>query len=102
MSSSTVDHALMTLQNLYANMDKGNFEEQMVYVSKTLMSRLIRSLPPQMGILQNTTTPVKFLDSACGTGVLTDAVQKTLSKDVLEKSTFLLADVSSLKCHVIS
>ena len=65
----------------------------MVYVSKTLMSRLIRSLPPQMGISQNTTTPVKFLDSACGTGVLTDAIQKTLSKDVLEKSTFLLADV---------
>ncbi|RFN50554.1 coq5 family [Fusarium flagelliforme] len=92
MASPNVDPALMTLQNLYANKDKGNFEEQMIYVSKTLMPRLIRSLPPQMGISQDMTTPVKFLDSACGTGVLTDAVQKTLSKDVLDKSTFLLAD----------
>jgi len=92
MASPNVDPALMTLQNLYANKDKGNFEEQMIYVSKTLMPRLIRSLPPQMGISENTTTPVKLLDSACGTGVLTDAVQKTLSKDVLEKSDFLLAD----------
>lgn len=46
-----------------------------------------------MGISENVTTPVKFLDSACGSGVLTDAVQKILSKDVLDKSTFLMADV---------
>ncbi|RGP60238.1 coq5 family [Fusarium longipes] len=94
MATTTVDPALETLRELYSNMNKGNLEEQMIYVSQTIMPRLIKSLPAQMGISEKTTTPVAFLDSACGSGVLTDAVQKTLSKDVLDKSSFVCADVS--------
>jgi ubiquinone/menaquinone biosynthesis C-methylase UbiE len=94
MVTANVDPALKTLRELYSNMNKGNLEGQMVYVSQTIMPRLIKSLPPQMGISEKMSTPVTFLDSACGSGVLTDAVQKTLSKDVLDKSTFLCADAS--------
>ncbi|KAG8668597.1 hypothetical protein FPOAC1_007980 [Fusarium poae] len=94
MATTNVDPALKTLRELYTTMDKGSLEEQMIYVSRTIMPKLIKSLPPQMGISEKTSTPVAFLDSACGSGVLTDAIQKTLSMDVLDKSTFICADAS--------
>ncbi|KAM0403577.1 hypothetical protein ACHAQC_001193 [Fusarium culmorum] len=94
MANTNVDPALKTLSELYNTMDKDSLETQMIYVSQTLMPRLIKTLPPQMGISEKTSTPVTFLDNACGSGVLTDAVQKTLSKDVLEKSTFISADAA--------
>ncbi|CCF47354.1 hypothetical protein CH063_04131 [Colletotrichum higginsianum] len=40
------------------------------------------------------TEPVAFFDNACGSGVLTQELQKRLGKDVLEKSTFLCADIA--------
>lgn len=94
MATTNVDPALKTLSELYNTMDKDSLETQMIYVSQTLMPRLIKTLPPQMGISEKTSTPVTFLDNACGSGVLTDAVQKTLSKDVLDKSIFISADAA--------
>lgn len=100
MAAPTVDPALKTLKELYNNMDKGHLEEQMLYVSQNMMPRLIKSLPPQMGISEKMSTPVSFFDNACGTGVLTHAVQKTLSKEVLDKSTFLCADASDVMVNI--
>lgn len=67
-------------------------EEQMLYVSRHMMPKLIAPLPRQMGITDKTSTPVAFFDNACGSGVLTHEIQQILPKDVLEKSTFLSAD----------
>lgn len=91
MTSSDTANALKTLREHY---DSGTMEAQMLYASKTMMPHLIKPLPAQMGISEKTSTPVKFLDNACGSGVLTHAVQQALPKDILEKSTFLCADAS--------
>lgn len=67
-------------------------EEQMLYVSRHMMPKLIAPLPRQMGLTDKTSAPVAFFDNACGSGVLTHEIQQILPKDVLEKSTFLCAD----------
>ncbi|EXM04814.1 S-adenosyl-L-methionine-dependent methyltransferase [Fusarium oxysporum II5] len=91
MTSSDTENALKTLREHY---DSATLEAQMLYASKTMMPHLIKPLPTQMGISENASKPVKFLDNACGSGVLTHAVQQALPKDILEKSTFLCADAS--------
>ncbi|RBA16132.1 hypothetical protein FPRO05_11982 [Fusarium proliferatum] len=91
MTSSDTANALKTLREHY---DSATMEAQMLYASKTMMPHLIKPLPTQMGISEKTSMPVKFLDNACGSGVLTHAVQQALPKDILEKSTFLCADAS--------
>ncbi|KAM0435913.1 hypothetical protein ACHAPT_002805 [Fusarium lateritium] len=92
MSNSEAQTAMKTLTELYNSPEKGIMEEQMLYVSRHMMPKLIEPLPRQMGITDKASTPVAFLDNACGSGVLTHAVQQILPKDVLEKSTFLCAD----------
>ncbi|WAO92705.1 Hypothetical protein NCS54_01022300 [Fusarium falciforme] len=92
MSSTEAATAMKTLTELYNSPEKGIMEEQMLYVSRHMMPKLIAPLPRQMGITNNTSTPVAFFDNACGSGVLTHEIQQILPKDVLEKSTFLSAD----------
>ncbi|KAF4974794.1 hypothetical protein FZEAL_8348 [Fusarium zealandicum] len=92
MSNQDTKAAAETLAALYHNADKGSLEEQMIYVSRNLMPRLMAPMAPQMGISAETSTPVALLDNACGTGVFMDQVQQTLTKEVLEKSTFVCAD----------
>ncbi|CAJ0541541.1 Ff.00g081020.m01.CDS01 [Fusarium sp. VM40] len=94
MAAPNVDPAMKTLKELYSNMGNGNLEDQMLYASRTMLPHLVKPLRLQMGITQQTSTPVTFLDNACGSGVLTEAVQQTLPKDVLEKSTFVCADAA--------
>ncbi|KAM0562378.1 hypothetical protein ACHAPJ_002068 [Fusarium lateritium] len=94
MATSDVDAAMKTLTDLYSGLGENSLEDQMVYASKTMMPHLIKTLPPQMGISDKTSTPVTFLDNACGSGVLTHAIQQILPKDVLGKSTFTCADNS--------
>ncbi|KAF4946399.1 hypothetical protein FGADI_11224 [Fusarium gaditjirri] len=91
MTSSDTENALKTLREHY---DSATLEAQMLYASKTVMPHLIGPLPTQMGISGETSTPVKLLDNACGSGVLTHAVQQALPKHILEKSSFLCADAS--------
>lgn len=66
----------------------------MLEVSTKLMKFLAAPLLAQMGVNKDRTAPVQFLDSACGTGVVTQEVQGMLGRDVLEKSTFISADRS--------
>ncbi|KAH7263099.1 S-adenosyl-L-methionine-dependent methyltransferase [Fusarium tricinctum] len=94
MAVPNVDPAMKTLKELYSNMGNGNLEDQMMYASRTMLPHLVKPLRLQMGITEQTSTPVTFLDNACGSGVLTEAVQQTLPKDVLERSTFVCADVA--------
>ncbi|KAM0340893.1 hypothetical protein ACHAPU_010310 [Fusarium lateritium] len=94
MATPNVEPAMKTLKELYNNMGNDNLEDQMLYASRTMLPHLVKPLRLQMGISETTSTPVAFLDNACGSGVLTEAVQKTLPRDVLEKSTFVCADVA--------
>jgi ubiquinone/menaquinone biosynthesis C-methylase UbiE len=68
-------------------------QSSMVLVSKKVMSRLAAPLLHQMGI-DSRSAPLHLLDSACGTGVVTQEVQRLLPRDVLERSTVLSADGS--------
>ncbi|KAM5345252.1 hypothetical protein ACJ41O_011114 [Fusarium nematophilum] len=92
MNDQQRDAAQKKLSELYRSADKGGMEDQMIYVSRRLMPKLIAPLIPQMGISEKTSAPLALFDSACGPGVFTAEVQKALAKDVLEKSTFLCAD----------
>lgn len=60
------------------------------------MKLLAAPLLLQMDMRTSRTTPVQFLDSACGTGVVTQELQAILSPDVLASSSFLCADTSDV------
>lgn len=95
MSSQDASHAKANkaLSSLFSSIgDKTTkHEEQLITTSNNLMPHLIAPLVSRLVILGKS-GPVNFLDNACGSGVLTQEVQKVLSKDVLQKSTFLCAD----------
>lgn len=65
------------------------------------MKLLAAPLLVQMGIKKDRATPVKFLDSACGTGVVTQELQAILSSDVREKSSFICADTSEVLVNLV-
>ena len=57
-----------------------------------MMKLLVEPLLTQMGLTRETKSPVALLDSACGTAVFTQEVQRALSQRVLERSSFTCAD----------
>ncbi|KAH6696853.1 S-adenosyl-L-methionine-dependent methyltransferase [Plectosphaerella plurivora] len=67
-------------------------EKERIASSEGLLSHMTRPLTSQMGLSDQTTHPVHVVDSACGTGVLAQELQKLIPKEILEKSTFLCAD----------
>ncbi|KEY68599.1 hypothetical protein S7711_05781 [Stachybotrys chartarum IBT 7711] len=69
-------------------------DHQHVLVAKRFLRPLVSPLLPQMGITEQTSTPVQWLDLASGSGVVPQELQAVLSRDVLENSTFLLSDLS--------
>lgn len=95
MSSQDASHAKANtaLSSLFSSIgDKTTkYEDQLITTSNNLMPHLIAPLVARLGITEKS-GPVKFLDNACGSGVLTQEVQKVLSRDVVQKSTFLCAD----------
>lgn len=71
-------------------------EEALLWASRNLIIHLAAPMISQMGITEETTEPLNFLDLACGTGIATDVVQKRLPRDILEKSSFLATDSSEV------
>ncbi|KAF7560930.1 hypothetical protein G7046_g3211 [Stylonectria norvegica] len=96
MSNSDQMAAAKALSAIFRNIgDKTtSHEQQMIATSVTMMRKLVAPLLSQMKITEKTSVPLILLDSACGTGVFTQEVQATLSRDVLDKSTFLCSDNS--------
>lgn len=82
-------------------------------VTKKLMRLLALPLLQHMGISDDSnnnnndgaapaSAPLDFVDSACGTGVLTQELQRMLPRDVLDESTFLCADTSRVFVDMVA
>ena len=95
MSSTDAGHvkANKTLSSLFSSIGNKTtkHEEQLITTSKRLMPHLIAPLVAQLGITERS-SPVQFFDNACGSGVLTQEVQKVLPKNILQESTFFCSD----------
>lgn len=59
-------------------------------VSAPLAARLLK----QMGIGEDTSTPFKLFENACGVGVVTPLLQQLVKPSVLKSSSFLCGDFS--------
>lgn len=87
---------------LSAHAEAPSSQASMILASKKLMKHAAAPLLKQMGMSRARTDPVQFLDSACGTGVVTQEVQGMLARDVLDKSTFICADSSRVLVDVVA
>ncbi|KAL6866865.1 S-adenosyl-L-methionine-dependent methyltransferase [Trichoderma novae-zelandiae] len=86
MAKSMSDHLQAVAQT------QGSFEQDFIRLSRGIMRLLVEPLVAHMGFDDTVTEPVVLLDSACGSGVLTQEVQAALSDEVLGRSSFTCAD----------
>ncbi|KAL7818333.1 S-adenosyl-L-methionine-dependent methyltransferase [Trichoderma gracile] len=86
MAKSMSDHLKDAAQT------QDSFEQDFVQISYGIMSSIVEPLVTHMGFHETLTEPVVLLDSACGSGVLTQEVQAALAEEVLEMSSFTCAD----------
>ncbi|PTB64785.1 S-adenosyl-L-methionine-dependent methyltransferase [Trichoderma citrinoviride] len=69
-----------------------SFEQDFIRLSHGIMKIIVEPLVNHMGFYKTVAEPVVLLDSACGSGVLTQEVQAALSDEVLAASSFTCAD----------
>ncbi|KAL0936041.1 uncharacterized protein CTRU02_208256 [Colletotrichum truncatum] len=68
--------------------------DNIISASHGFLGDMSSALITHMGLTDKTSRPVAFFDNACGSGVLTQEIQKSLPKGVLEESSFLCADLA--------
>lgn len=100
---TTLDKAAKSISALFQKGMQGtaSTEEQLIFVNKTLMPHLARPLLQQMGLLSSPSLPITLLDSACGTGVVTQEVQGLLGREALAGSRFVAADQSEMLVDIV-
>jgi hypothetical protein len=59
-------------------------------VSEPLAAKML----DQMGLTENTNTPFKLLENACGVGVVAPVLQRTIKPEVMKQSSILCGDFS--------
>ena len=103
MSASNVSEASRNLKDTFQSVGQpsSNFADDLLHISRTKMAILTSPILEQAGITKETKEPVVLLDNCCGSGVVRQEVEKTLSKDVLEKSSFVCADLSAGMVDVV-
>lgn len=103
MSTNNVSEASRNLKDTFQSVGQpsSSFADDLIYISQTKMGLLANPILEQAGITKETKEPIALLDNCCGSGVLRQEVDKTLSKDVLEKSTFVCADNSAGMIDVV-
>lgn len=77
-------------------------EKDLIASSQGLLRHMVAPMISQLGLSDQTTHPVHILDSACGTGVLTQELQKMLPTALLEESTFLCVDSAQSAVDLVS
>lgn len=95
------DKVTKALDSLFKNGMQGSAqtEEGMLFVARNLMPLLAKPLVQQMGI---GASPVTMLDSACGSGMVTDQAQVLLREGgALEGSRFVAADSSPMLVDIV-
>ncbi|VUC20503.1 unnamed protein product [Clonostachys rosea] len=89
----TVAQAAKGLATLFkAGMSTGH--EQLLIITKTIMPLIATPLLEQMGLGEGTAQPFALLDGACGSGVVTQEVQRMVPRAVLEGSSIVASDSS--------
>ena len=94
-TSTDLGSAAKNLPDLYRKAFKATSAtaEDHINSTKSFVSGMARPLLQQMGLSGTTTkTPVVVLDLACGSGVVTQELQRELPVGVLEKSRFVAGD----------
>lgn len=86
MAKSMSDHLADAAQT------QDSFTQDLVQASHGILRAIVEPLVTQMGFRETLAEPVVLLDSACGSGVLTQEVQAALSGEVLARSSFTCAD----------
>ena len=71
-------------------------EENLLFASRNVIVHLATPLVTRMGIAEKYSERVQFLDLACGTGIVTDIVQKRVLPEALSRSTFRATDASEV------
>lgn len=69
-------------------------EQSLLFASRGVIAHVAQPLVSQMGINSHIPEPLSVLDLACGTGIVTDLVQKCVQREVLERSRFRAVDAS--------
>ncbi|UKZ82577.1 hypothetical protein TrVFT333_010369 [Trichoderma virens FT-333] len=80
---------------------QASFEKDFTRVARGIMGAIVQPLISHMGFRNEVTEPVVLLDSACGSGVVTQEVQAVLSDEVLQRSSFTCADSSEGMVDVV-
>lgn len=96
--------AAKNLSGLYRNAGKTTSAtaEDHINSGKGFVSGMARPLLQQMGLTGIATKdPVVVLDLACGSGVVTQELQKALPVEVLEKSRFVAGDSSEALVAIV-
>lgn len=71
-------------------------EENLLFGSRNVIVHLATPLVTRMGITERWNEPMQFLDLACGTGIVTDIVQKRVLSETLSQSKFRATDASEV------
>lgn len=78
-----------------------NYRDLAIAASRGILSHMASPLIAQMGISKATSTPIALLDSACGSGVVTQEVHKVLAREILDRSSILCADVTPAMTEIV-
>jgi SAM-dependent methyltransferase len=103
-TSTDLASAAKNLSALYRNAGKTTSAtaEDHINSAKRFVSGMARPLIQQMGLSGTATkNPVVVLDLACGSGVVTQELQKELPVEILEKSKFVSGDSSEALVGVV-
>ncbi|KAI9152113.1 Methyltransferase tpcH [Paramyrothecium foliicola] len=84
-----------------ANKSSSVLGNELVIISKKSLYRLANPILERVGLTKDTDEPVVVLDNCCGTGVVRQEIQKTLRKDILERSKFVCADNSAALVDIV-
>ena len=76
--------------------------KELVRATQTAMGRLASPLLTQLGITSEASDAMVMLDSACGSGAMTQEVQRLVPRETLQRSRFVCADSAEGLVRVVN
>jgi hypothetical protein len=72
----------------------GPWEQVLLENARSVSTPMALRMLAQMGLDENTNTPFKILENACGAGVVAPILQQIIKPEVLKQSSILCGDFS--------
>ncbi len=92
--ASELDKLYQTIYQDTKNATGSTWENTVMDNARTVSTPLAIRMLVQMGLGEDTTTPFKLLENACGAGVVAPLLQQIIKPDVLKQSSILCGDFS--------